>query len=67
MFPRINEAFAKPLFYISTPDTNMEEDDPDQPLQTHSSDSESSLMDISSETDSSTASYNSRESLISID
>lgn len=67
MFPKINEAFAKPLFYISTPDTNMNKDDPDPQPRVHSSDSESSLMEISSETDSSTASYNSRESLISIE
>ena len=72
-FPKVNEAFVKPLYTIHMSDDHL------HATQEHGlhdnrhnnpallSNSEGSVMDISSLEDSPTASYNSEESLISID
>ena len=66
---RIDDAFAKPL-YVTTSMANTqapqhENNDPDDPMMT--SDSEASIMDVSSLTDSSSMSDHCTDSEISVD
>ena len=73
MLPKVNEAFARPLYIIDMHPAHLDatlsqaqEHDPDNPLA--DSESEQSLMEISSESASSTSDSNaSMDSFISID
>ena len=69
MLPKLNEAFVRPLHPIDTPRPQPGTTDSqlDTPATINSSESDLSIMDISSVDSSTTASYNSQDSLISID
>ena len=69
---RIDEAFAKPLYIMQSSSLNNNsngsqhaEDDPDDPMAT--SDSEASIMEVSSLADSSSMSDHCTDSEISVD
>ena len=65
MFPKINEAFAKPLHVVETTrDIDLTQQDPDDIVM--DSDMDHSVMDISSETNSSSQDDDSEDSTISI-
>ena len=65
MFPRINEAFAKPLHTSETiTGNNLTQRDPDDIVM--DSDTDQSIMDISSEADSSSQDPDSNDSFISV-
>ena len=58
-FPRINDAFVKPLYQLSTSAPPMDiipSQNPDDPDNVLTSDSEASIMDVSSLSDSSSQS-----------
>ena len=67
LFPKINEAFVRPLYLINTPistdDTNQNVDNPDNISM--ASDTDVSVMEVSSESSQSEIDYNSDVSIIS--